>query len=365
MKLFEISNYLDTRGPLAFQEEYDNCGLLIGDKAMDIASVLVCLDCTEDVIDEAINNNHNLIISHHPLLFQGLKKITGANYVQKIVTKAIKYDIAIYAMHTNLDNIRGGVSFIFANKMGLLNTRILQKKSNILSKLVTYSPKKYLKKIQDRLFNIGAGKVGFKYDECSFLSQGNGTFRPLEGADPYVGKKNERTSQEEYRIELIFPSHLEGKVINTLFEAHPYEEVAYEIIALENKSSNIGSGIIGELHKEIDVLSFFELCKEKMPFSVLRHTKFLNKKIKKIAFCGGSGSFLIKEAINQCADIYISSDFKYHDFFDADGKIIIADIGHYETEQFVAEKISEIIKKKFPKLDVILTEINTNPISYY
>ena len=365
MKLAEIVKYLEHTVPLSYQEEYDNSGLLVGDNDSDITSILTCLDCTEEVIKEAISKKCNLIISHHPIIFQPIKRLVNSNYGERVVFQAIKNNIAIYAMHTNLDNIIGGVSFIFANKMGLLNTRILQKKSNILSKLVTYSPKKYLKKIQDALFNIGAGKIGYKYDECSFFSEGNGTFRPLEGADPYIGKKNERTSQGEYRIELIFPSYLEEKVIKTLFEVHPYEEVAYEIIALENKSSNIGSGIIGELDKEIDVISFFELFKERMPFSVLRHTKFLNKKIKKIAFCGGSGSFLVKEAINQCADIYISSDFKYHDFFEADGKIIIADIGHYETEQFVAKKISEIIRKNFPKLDVILTEINTNPISYY
>ena len=351
--------------PLSYQEEYDNSGLLVGDKDANVTSILACLDCTEEVIKEAVNKKCNLIISHHPIIFKPIKRLVNSSYGERAIFQAIKNNIAIYSMHTNLDNIRDGVSFIFSKKMGLLNTRILQKKSNILSKLVTYSPKKYLKKIQDALFNIGVGKVGYKYDECSFYSQGLGTFRPLERAEPYIGKKYERASQEESRIELIFPSYLKKKVINTLFEAHPYEEVAYDIISLENSSNNIGSGIIGELEKEMDTLLFFELFKEKIPFRVLKHTKILNKKIKKIAFCGGSGSFLIKEAINQCADIYISSDFKYHDFFDADGKIIIADIGHYETEQFVPEKISEIIKKKFPKLDVILTEINTNPISYY
>ncbi len=366
MKLLEIIEYLEIVAPLSYQESYDNSGLLVGDKNMNITSVLTCLDCTEEIIEEAISGKCNLIISHHPIIFNSIKKITNSNYNERVIYKAIKNDIAIYSMHTNLDNIDGGVSFILSNKLGLLNSKILKKKENTLTQLITYCPKKDIKKVEDALFNVGAGKVGSKYDQCSFISQGLGSFRPLENANPYIGSKNKRSFQDENRLELIFPTYLEKQVMSKLFEIHPYEEVAYELIRLANKDTTIGSGVIGDLNKEMDVISFFKLLKKIIPCQVLKHTKFSNKtKVKKIAFCGGSGVFLINEAIFQKADIYITSDFKYHDFFEVDNKIIAVDIGHYESEQFVPNLISEILKKKFPKLAIILTQINTNPISYY
>ncbi len=366
MKLIEIIEYLETVAPLSYQESYDNSGLLVGNENLTIKSVLTCLDCTEEVIEEAINKKCNLIISHHPIIFNSFKKITSSTYNERVILKAVKNDIAIYAIHTNLDNIQGGVSFILANKFGLLNPKILKKKENTITQLITYCPETHIKKLESALFSVGAGKVGSKYDQCSFISQGVGGFRPLDKANPYIGSKNERFSQNEDRLELVFPSYLEKNIIQTLFDTHPYEEVAYELIRLGNKDETIGSGVIGELKSEMDVLSFFKLLKKYMPFKFLKHTKFSNQaKVKTIAFCGGSGVSLLQEAIIQKADIYISSDFKYHDFFEVDNKIIAVDIGHYESEQFVPNLISEILKKKFPKLAVILTKINTNPISYY
>ena len=366
MKLEEIINYLEELIPLSFQESYDNSGLLIGDKNMEITSALTCLDCTEDVLDEAISNNCNLILSHHPIIFNSIKKLTNSNFSEKLIYKAVKNDIAIYAIHTNLDNIYGGVSFTVAKKLNLLNSKILKPKEKTLTQLITYCPKEALNPIQNELFKIGAGKVSSKYDQCSFSSEGLGGFRPLNNANPVLGEINNRTEIDEKKLELIFPTHLESKIKKKLFEIHPYEEVAYQFIRLVNRNSNIGSGLIGELEKEIDVLSFFNLLKNEIPLHTIKHTKFSKKnKVKRIAFCGGSGAFLLNEAKSQKADIYISSDFKYHDFFEANNEIIIADIGHYETEQFVPNLISDILKKKFPKLAVILTQINTNPISYY
>ena len=364
MKLAEIIKYLEEKVPLSYQESYDNCGLLVGDKDTKITSVLTCLDCTEEVIQDAIEKKCNLIVSHHPIIFKPLNRLSNSSYVERIIFQAIKNDIAIYALHTNLDNIINGVSYTFTDRIGLKNVKILKEKNSGLSKLITYVPKKYFIKIQTALFSVGAGKIGNKYDQCSFYSDGLGTFRPLEEANPFIGKKNNFSSQKEVKLEIVFSSYLQKNVVKTLLEAHPYEEVAYEIIRLNN-SNNIGSGVIGDLNEKMDVQSFFKLLKKVMPYSILKHTKLSNKQIKRVAFCGGSGSFLSNEAILKGADIFISSDFKYHDFFSADGKIIIADIGHYETEQFVAEHISRILKKNFPKLDVILTKIDTNPISYY
>jgi len=365
MKLFEISNYLDTRVPLALQEDYDNCGLLIGEKNMEIKSVLVCLDCTEDVIDEAINNKHNLIISHHPLLFQGLKKITGSNYIQKIVKKAIKHDIAVYAMHTNLDNIYGGVSFQIANQISLQKPQILKPKTNLLTKLSVYCPDTYTDKVKNALFASGAGRVGEFYDRCSFVSNGTGSFRPLEGANPFSGKIGKERSCKEDEIEVIFYSYLKPKILSALHESHPYEEVAYTCNEIDT-GSPFGSGVIGQLKKAMPLSKFLAHIKKQMKCNTIKYTNAIDKKmIKTVALCGGSGSFLLQDAIQNKADVYISSDFKYHDFFDSNNKIIILDIGHYESEYFTQHLIFEILKEKFSKLAIHLTSVCTNPVLYY
>ena len=365
MKLFEITNYLDTRVPLAFQEEYDNCGLLIGDKSLEVDSVLISLDCTEAVVDEAIENKHNLIISHHPLIFHGVKKIIGANYVESIIKKAIKYDIAIYAMHTNLDNIHGGVSFQIAKKILLQNTKILKPKTNLFSQLSVYCPAAYTTEVQNALFASGAGRVGDSYDRCSFLSKGMGSFRPLEGAKPFTGSIGEESSSEEDKIEVIFYSFLKSKILSTLSDVHPYEEVAYTCNEIDIPSP-CGSGVIGELKTKMTVNDFLKHVKQKMHCNTIKYNLVSNKKhIQKVAICGGSGSFLLKDAIAQDADVYVSSDFKYHDFFDSNNQIMLFDIGHYESEYFTQQLIFDILKENFSKLAIHLTEVCTNPVLYY
>ena len=365
MKLFEITNYLDTRVPLSFQEEYDNCGLLIGDKNLEVHSVLICLDCTEAVIDEAIENKHNVIISHHPLLFHGVKKIVGANYVETIIKKAIKYDIAIYAMHTNLDNIQGGVSFQIAKKMLLQKTRILKPKTNLMSQLSVYCPAPYTVKVRDALFSIGAGRVGDSYDRCSFIAKGIGSFRPLKGAKPFTGSIGKESSSEEDKIEVIFYSYLKSKVLSTLRKVHPYEEVAYTCNEID-VSAPCGSGVLGELKTKMTVNAFLKHVKQTMHCNTIKYNLVSNKKhIQKVAICGGSGSFLLKDAIAQDADVYVSSDFKYHDFFDSNNQIMLFDIGHYESEYFTQQLIFDILKENFSKLAIHLTKICTNPVLYY
>ena len=365
MKLSEITNYLDTKVPLAFQEDYDNCGLLIGDKKALVNSVLICLDCTEDVLDEAIKHKHNLIISHHPIIFKGLKKMTGSNYVQKIVQKAIKYDIAIYAMHTNLDNIYGGVSFQIANKIALQNITILKPKTNLLTRLSVYCPASHTNKVKSALFASGAGRVGEAYDRCSFISTGMGSFRPLKGANPFSGNIGGDSLCKEDKIEVIFYSYLRSHILSALREAHPYEEVAYTCSEIETFSP-CGSGVVGELKKAMQLNTFLKKVKSSMNCSVIRYNTVNNKKnVKKIAVCGGSGSFLLQDAIQQDADVYISADFKYHDFFDANNEIIIFDIGHYESEYFTQQLIFNILKENFSKLAIHLTSVCTNPVLYY
>lgn len=362
MKISEIIQCLEEVAPPQLQESYDNAGLLTGEPGWEITGTLVTLDATEAVIEEAIQKNCNLVIAHHPIVFSGLKKINGKTYVERTIIKAIKHDIAIYAIHTNLDNVLLGVNQKIAEKLGLTNTRMLQPKAGVLNKLVTFVPHQSLEAVKQALFLAGAGRIG-NYDECSFTTTGNGSFRGNEKSDPAVGKPGEQHIEPESRIETIFPSYQKSKVLKALIDAHPYEEVAYDIYPLDNQWSGVGAGMVGELPSPMDADSFLKHLKTSMNLQSIRFTG-VNKPIKTVAVCGGAGSFLLKQAISSGADAYVSADFKYHEFFDAENRLMIADIGHYESEIFTKELLKEIILKKFPTFAVLLSEINTNPIKY-
>lgn len=363
MKLKEITEYLESLAPLSFQEQYDNSGLIVGNPEKEINKALICIDCTEEVIDESISNRCDLIISHHPLIFEGLKKITGYNYTERAVIKAIKQDIAIYSIHTNFDNIIDGVNRKIAEVIGLKNCKILSPKKNLLKKLVTFCPVAQAKEVRQAIFSAGAGVIG-NYDECSYNTEGYGTFRACKGAIPYVGEIDKQHSEPEIRIETIYPVYKEPEILKALFKAHPYEEVAYDLYPLENEFARVGAGIIGELKKEENTLDFLKKIKTKFQTDCIRHTRIIKEKVKSIAICGGAGVFLLSEAIKNDMDIFITSDLKYHQFFDADDKIIIADIGHYESEQFTKNFLIDLLNKKFFNFAFQISKINTNPIKY-
>ncbi len=364
MILKNIITEIEKFAPLSYQESYDNCGLLTGHKEQEVTGAILCLDCTEAVVEEAIQKKCNLVIAHHPIIFGGLKKLNGKNYVERTVIKAIQNNIAIYACHTNLDNVKLGVNKKIANKLGLINTQILAPKKSLLKKLVTFVPATHLANVQESLFNVGAGNIG-NYDSCSFVLEGTGSFRGNEDSNPFIGEKGKLSLEKENRLEVIFETIYESQIISALKQNHPYEEVAYDIYQLENTYQNIGSGMIGELETPLSELEFLERLKSVFMLKLIKHTPLLKKSIKKVALCGGSGSFLLKNAINSKSDIYISSDFKYHEFFDAENQILIADIGHYESEQFTPEIFYEIISNKFPTFASYLTETNTNPVNYF
>ncbi len=364
MLLKTIITEIEKFAPLAYQESYDNCGLLTGHKEQEVTGAILCLDCIEAVVDEAIQKNCNLIIAHHPIIFSGLKKLNGTNYIERTIIKAIQNNIAIYACHTNLDNVKLGVNKKIADKLGLINQQILSPKKSVLKKLVTFVPATHLDIVRESLFNAGAGNIG-NYDSCSFNLEGTGSFRGNENSNPFIGEKGKLSLEKETRLELIFETVNEATIISALKQNHPYEEVAYDIYQLENTYQNIGSGMVGELEKPISETEFLENLKSIFKVKVIKHTALTNKNIKKVALCGGSGSFLLKNAINSKSDIYISSDFKYHEFFDAENKILVADIGHYESEQFTPEIFYEIISNKFPTFASYLTETNTNPVNYF
>ena len=363
MNVHAVTRLIEAEAPLVLKESYDNVGLLIGNGNMEVKGVLIAIDITEAVIDEAIAGNFNLIVSHHPLIFGGLKKITGSTDVQRSVIKAIKHDIAIYAAHTNIDNVINGVSGRMADKLGLINKQVLIPKEGVLLKLVTFVPQLHAFSVRDALFAAGAGTIG-NYDACSFNSEGLGTFRAGDQTNPFVGLPGELHTEKEVRIEVILPAFLKAKVIEALLRSHPYEEPAHDIYQLQNEWNGVGMGVIAELPEAENELDFLTKIKAVFRLDIIRHTNLLNKKIKKVALCGGSGSSLVHAAIDAEADIFISGDFKYHEFFDAENRIIIADIGHYESEQFTKDIFYEIITKKMPTFAVQISDIKTNPINY-
>jgi len=363
MKLKELVGFLENMVPLSMQESYDNCGLIVGDKNQEITGVLVALDCIESIVDEAIQKKCNVIVAHHPIVFKGLKSLVGKNYIERTVLKSIKNDIAIYAIHTNLDNYRWGVNFEIGNRIGLKNLQILAPKDHVLQKLAFFVPNDQLSEVRNALFELGAGGIG-NYDQCSFNSEGEGTFRALKGANPFVGKQGELHREKETRVEIIVSSHQINVVVNKLCEVHPYEEVAYDIYPLANVNFHEGAGMVGELPEAMDEKAFLEKIKTTFKCGVIRHTALRNKKIQKVAFCGGSGIFLLPFAKRAKADIYITADVKYHEFFDAENDILLADIGHYESEQFTIDLLCDILIKKFTTFAVHLTKMNTNPINY-
>ncbi len=368
MKIKDILSVLETLAPPNYQESYDNSGLIVGEYDTEITGVLISLDCTESIIDEAIKEGCNLVVAHHPIVFKGLKRFNNSNYVEKTVIKAIKNDIAIYAIHTNLDNATNGVNFHIAEKLGLKNVKILAPKKQILKKLVTFCPKNDTENILTALAKAGAGQIG-DYADCSFVSEGIGRFMPLEGTNPFIGEKNKLERVEENKIEVIFPSFLENKIMRALRDAHSYEEVSYDIFLLENHNQQVGAGAIGTLTNPIEEEDFLKYLKEKMQLNIIKHTAFLGKEIKKniqtVAVCGGAGIFLLGAAMAQKADIFITADVKYHEFFDTENRIILADIGHYESEIFTKDLIYKVLSEKFSNIALKISKINTNPVQYF
>ncbi len=359
----EVTDYLETIAPRAYQESYDNSGLITGDPSWGVKGILVTLDCLETIVEEAIQTSCNLIVAHHPILFKGLKKLTGQNYVERTVIKAIKHDIAIYAIHTNFDNVFNGVNKRIAEKIGLKNLRVLAPKSNSLMKLTTFIPKENKETVMATLHAAGAGNIG-DYKNCSFQVEGEGAFMPTGKANPTVGEVDKLEKVNEVRVEVIFPEPLKNKILYALREAHPYEEVAYYLNRLENENQEVGAGMIGELEQPMELMAFLRGLKTSMNTACIRYTPSNSKMISKVALCGGSGSFLLSNAISAEADIYISADFKYHEFFDADNKIVIADIGHYESEQYTKDLLAEVLKEKFTTFATNFSKTITNPISY-
>jgi len=359
----EITSCIETFAPLALQESYDNSGLQVGDAASSVAAVLLTLDITEEVVDEAIAKGIDMVVAHHPLIFSGLKRLTGTTEVERIVAKAIRNNICLYAAHTNLDIASNGVSFNMGEKLGLKDLRVLDPLENNLQKIVVFVPEANAQTVRDAMFEAGAGDIG-NYHSCSFNQSGIGTFMAGKGANPFVGKVDELHRESEVRVEMICPEFLTGKVIHRMVAVHPYEEVAYDIFPLANKNAYLGLGAVGTFPKPVAVDEFLTLVKKIFSVPSVRYTNPVSKTISRVAVCGGSGSSLLGKAIASGAQAFITGDIKYHNFFDAKGKLLLMDIGHFESEYSSLEILSSLIKKNFPNFAVYRAETNSNPINY-
>jgi dinuclear metal center YbgI/SA1388 family protein len=364
MEIKDVIQHMEELAPLAYAESYDNVGLLVGDKNTVLTGILITHDTLEEVVDEAIAKKCNLIVSFHPIVFSGIKKFNGQDYVNKVIVKAIKNDIAIYATHTALDNVQNGVNSTICDKLNLTNRKTLIPKSDFIYKLTTYVPDINVERVREALFNAGAGNIG-NYDECSFNTSGKGTYKGNENSNPKIGVKGEFHTENETQISVTFEKHLESKILKTLFTNHPYEEVAYEVTKLTNTHQNIGLGMTGEFTVPMNENEFLAFLKKEMNTSCVRHSNLLGKNIQKVAVLGGSGSSAIKNAKTSGADVYITSDLKYHDFYQAEESIILCDIGHYESEQYTKTLLYEFLSKKIPNFAIVLSGINTNPVNYF
>jgi dinuclear metal center YbgI/SA1388 family protein len=364
VKLKEIIAAFEEHSPFSLQEGYDNSGIQYGNPDDEVSRGLICLDVTQEIIDEAISKKCDLVISHHPLIFGGIKSITGKHYVERILVKAIKNDIRIISVHTNLDSTSFGVNEIFARKIGLTDLRILDQRGGLLKKLVVFCPVEHAEQVRMAIFNAGGGQIG-EYDSCSYNVEGLGSFRAGTAAIPFVGAKGEVHFEKEIRIETILPSWLQSKIVDAMIAAHPYEEVAYDLYPLENTFDKIGMGMIGVFEEPLSEVDFLQLLKQKLGTGCIRHSAFLGKSIKMVAICGGSGSFLRNKALAKGADAFVTADVKYHDFFDVQGKLLLADVGHYESEQFTKEILCEIVTEKFTNFALLISDQDTNPVSYF
>ncbi|EIM77291.1 NGG1p interacting factor 3 protein, NIF3 [Nitritalea halalkaliphila LW7] len=362
----ELLSALETLAPPAYQESYDNAGLIVGDADAEVRGVLCALDVTEEVVEEAIRLGCNLIVAHHPIVFKGLKRLTGANYVERTVLKAIRADVALYAIHTNLDAVLEGVNGALLARLGVHKGRILAPKGEQLLKLITFVPHAHREAVSEALFQAGAGQMG-AYSACSFYSEGTGTFKGGPDSQAFVGEKGQLHREPESKLEVLLPRHRQSAVLRALLQAHPYEEVAYDLLALENRLQEVGSGMVGELPEPMEPVDFLHAMKKQLDLVTFKHTALpaAGKKIRRVAVCGGSGIFLLGAAKAAGADIFITSDIKYHEFFDADNQLILCDIGHYESEVHTKELLKTFISKKFPNIALYLTSVITNPITYF
>lgn len=363
MKIKDILHQIEQLAPIPLQEGFDNSGVQVGDVNQEAKAALVCIDVTEAVLDEAIALGCNLVISHHPLAFKPFKSLTGKNYIERCVMKACKHDIVVYAAHTNLDNAIGGINYYLARMLNLQHVRILDPQQSKLLKLVTFVPDTHAAIVRSALFNAGAGSIG-AYDSCSYNTNGEGTFRAGEDSNPFCGLKGEVHTEPEVRIEVVLPLFKQQEVLQALIAVHPYEEPAYDFYALQNLWSQAGSGVVGTLPEEMEEEDFLYMLKDVFHLTSIMHSKLRGKSIRDVALCSGAGAFLVSKAIGYGADVFITGESKYNDYYDVEDRILLATVGHYESEIYTKNIFFDIISEKYSNFAVYMSGFDVNPVNY-
>jgi dinuclear metal center YbgI/SA1388 family protein len=363
IRIREIVRHLEQVAPLAYQDDYDNAGLVVGDASAAVTGVLICLDVTEALLLEAKTKKCNLIIAHHPIIFRSIRQLTGKNHLERCIIYAVRNNIAVYTLHTNFDNVARGVNLQIAQALGLGNLSILLPKPGTLSQLTAFVPRAFIDSALHALHAAGAGYLS-DYAHCDLAITRIGSPKPTSTANPHLGIAEESEKGKERKIEVVFPKHLEKPVLRALRASCPHEEVAYYLHDIRNTDARVGAGMIGELSASLSSRAFLEYLKAKMNLAYLRHTELIDRPIKCVAVCGGSGSFLIEEAILKQADALVTADVKYHDFFKAENQILVVDAGHYESEIGTKKLIHTLLSEKFTSIAMLQCETVTNPIHY-
>ncbi|MEA2086565.1 MAG: Nif3-like dinuclear metal center hexameric protein [Candidatus Caldatribacteriota bacterium] len=347
MKVKNLLNNLDKIAPFFLQESFDNSGIQFADLDAPVTKILLSLDVTQGVLDEAFENKVNLIISHHPLLFSPLKQITKQK--NPLLFKAVTHKINILAMHTNYDLAEGGLNDYVANLLGIKKISPLQGSSEKVFKFAVYVPTQYADKVSRAIFKEGAGKIG-KYTETSFNISGKGTFRPMEGTRPFIGKIGKKEEVQETKIETVVTERDLESVIQAMKNAHPYEEPAYDVYELKTKPS-YGIGIFGEIDREVEISKFSLEVKNRLQARYIRLIKSNEQKIKRVALCTGGGSSLLEQVNNMNIDLYITGDITYHNALRAkELGLNVLEVEHFDTEKFFVEALyGQLIKFGIPK----------------
>ena len=364
MTISEFIRQLSTKIRFSYAEDFDNVGLLCGRPEQELRGVLVCHDALESVVQEAIEKGCNCIVAFHPIIFSGLKSITGKSYVERAVMLALENKIAIIAVHTAWDNDFYGVNHGIAKALGLRHLQVLIPKKDALSQLRFFVPVEAAEQVRSAIFATGAGTIG-QYADCSFNIHGTGTFLPLEKASPAYGEVGTWEQVSEMEVQILVENWQLPAAIQAMKDAHPYEEVAYYVTSLRNENHHAGLGQFGLLDEEMSAQEFLSECRAVFDVPVIRTSSHFTGRIRKVAVLGGSGASGISAAKKLGCDAYVSSDFKYHDFFQGDENFLLADVGHFESERFVSQQLADVISNILPTFAVLKSETKTNPVNYF
>jgi dinuclear metal center YbgI/SA1388 family protein len=366
----DIADALEQWAPPGSAQSYDNVGLQVGDASRSVERAVLALDCTPAVVEEAERQGAELIITHHPLLFQPLSAVTTDDYESAVALRLAEAGIALYSAHTNLDAAPGGVSFALAKRLGLTDVGFLDGFDETLYKLATFVPADHFDAVRSALADAGAGRIG-DYEACAFAHEGTGFFRPGDAANPHIGTAGgDLESADEVKLEVEVARWDLGGVLGALQDAHPYEEVAYDVYPVQQKNSRAGLGAVGRLASPESLSDFLGRVADRLDAGSLRYAGPDEATVERVAVCGGAGSDFVGQALAAGADAYVTADVKYHEFFEALGpdgvpQLAFIDAGHYETEALTEALLRDWLADRFNDVDWQRTGVRTSPMQTF